>query len=241
MDLEEAGKNASGGVVAVARALKLLDAFTVSDSYLSLAELSLRSQLHKTTALRLARTLAEHQFLVRRDDGAWRLGPAAGWLGARYQASFDVSASVDPVLQELSQLSGESATFFIKEGDTRICLYRVEGPHSVRYHIRVGQVLPLEAGSPGKVILAFIGTPGPQFDAIRRAGYYISVGERDPEVASVSAPVYGMDWKLLGALSISGPASRLTQDRLGNLADAVIAKANSLSIALGGRRAFRTT
>jgi DNA-binding IclR family transcriptional regulator len=109
----------------------------------------------------------------------------------------------------------------------------------VRYHIRVGQVLPLHAGSPGKVILAFIGTPGQEFDDIRRAGYYVSVGERDPEVAAVSAPVYGLDWKLLGAISISGPASRMTHSRLDDLADAVIAKANSLSVALGGRRAFR--
>jgi DNA-binding IclR family transcriptional regulator len=240
MNVEDVSRN-TGGVIAVARALKLLDSFTMLDSYLSLAELSQRCCLHKTTVLRLARTLAECQFLVRRDDGAWRLGPAAGWLGARYQASFDVSASVDPVLQELSQLSGESSTFFIKEGEARICLYRVEGPHAVRYHIRVGQVLPLNAGSPGKVILAFIGTPGQEFDAIRRAGYYISVGERDPEVASVSAPVYGMDWKLLGAVSISGPASRLTEKRLVKLAEAVVGKANSLSIALGGRRAFRMT
>ncbi|TCT03417.1 IclR family transcriptional regulator [Paralcaligenes ureilyticus] len=224
------------GVIAVTRAISLLESFGVQDEYLSLAELSRRSGLHKTTVLRIARTLATHQYLVYRDDGAWRLGPAAGWLGARYQASFDVTASVEPVLQELSKLSGESSTFFVREGNTRTCLYRVEGPQAIRFHIRVGQVLPLEKGSPGKVILAFTGTPGSEFDGIRRKGYYISIGERDADVASVSAPVYGVNWQLLGAISISGPASRLTKKKLEAFVETLVGKANQLSITLGGKR-----
>lgn len=225
------------GVISVNRAIGLLEAFGVQDGYLPLAELSRRTGLHKTTVLRIARTLATHQYLVYRDDGAWRLGPASGWLGARYQASFDVTASVEPVLQELSRLSGESSTFFVREGNTRICLYRVEGPQAIRFHIRVGQVLPLERGSPGKVILAFTGTPGPEFDGIRRKGYYISLGERDTEVASVSAPVYGVNWQLLGAISISGPIARLPKKKLEAFAETLVGKANQLSIALGGKRA----
>ena len=86
------------GVIAVTRAIKLLEAFGVDDEYVSLVDLSRRCELHKTTVLRIARTLAAHQYLIHREDGAWRLGPAAGWLGARYQASFDVTASVEPVL-----------------------------------------------------------------------------------------------------------------------------------------------
>ncbi|HEY9280134.1 MAG TPA: IclR family transcriptional regulator [Eoetvoesiella sp.] len=236
MSIGNEEKKGAEGVIAVTRAIKLLEAFEAEDEYLSLADLSRRSEIHKTTVLRIARTLASHHYLVNREDGAWRLGPAAGWLGARYRSSFNVASEVEPVLVELTQISGESATFFVQEGDVRICLYRVESSQAVRFHIPVGQVLPLDKGSPGKVILAFTGAPDKEFDSIRRKGYYISIGERDPDVASISAPVYGAKWKLLGAISISGPSSRLPKKKLESLAEVLLTKANRLSITLGGRR-----
>lgn len=89
-------------MIAVTRALQVLEAFALGESSLPLAELSRRCGLHKTTVLRLARTLAQSGFMVQREDGDWRLGPAAGWLGARYQAGFDVQnggqARIRPVL-----------------------------------------------------------------------------------------------------------------------------------------------
>ena len=90
---------ADGGVIAVTRALQLLDAFGLGESRLSLAELSRRCSLHKTTVLRLARTLAQAGYMVQREDGDWRLGPSAGWLGARYQSGFDVQNVLEPALR----------------------------------------------------------------------------------------------------------------------------------------------
>src|SRR4051812_5106983 len=92
---------AEGGVTAVTRALSLMEAFQVGEPMLSLAELSRRAGMHKTTTLRLARTLALSQYMVQTDDGQWRLGPAAGWLGARYQAGFDIHRVVEPTLHGL--------------------------------------------------------------------------------------------------------------------------------------------
>jgi len=136
-------------VHAIARAIRLLDAFQISDAFVTLTELSRRAGIHKTTTLRIARTLAESHYLVQRpEDGAWRLGPAAGWLGARYQASYDVNNAIEPVLLELSQATHESASFFVREGKIRTCLVRAEGPQAIRHHIRVGEVLPLEKDLP---------------------------------------------------------------------------------------------
>src|SRR5689334_4089611 len=87
---------AEGGVIAVTRALSLMEAFELGESTLSLAELSRRAGMHKTTALRLARTLQLSSYMVQADDGQWRLGPATGWLAARYQAGFDVNNVVEP-------------------------------------------------------------------------------------------------------------------------------------------------
>src|SRR3989344_4257170 len=130
-----------GGVIAVTRALQVLEAFALGESSLPLAELSRRCGLHKTT--------------VQREDGDWRLGPAAGWLGARYQAGFDVQNVLEPALRELTLATGESAAFYVREGNVRTCLVRVEGPEALRHHARMGEGLPLDKGSPGRVILAF--------------------------------------------------------------------------------------
>ena len=228
------------GVTAVTRALSLMEAFDIGESALSLAELSRRATMHKSTALRLARTLALSNYMVQTEDGQWRLGPAAGWLGARYQAGFDVNNAVEPTLHELVKDTGESASFYVREGDIRSCVARVEGPHSVRHNVRIGERLPLNKGAPGRVILAFSGAKGEPYEAIRECGFHISMGEREAEVSSVAAPVFGVNWRLLGSICISGPSSRLTKAKLEKHAKVVMRAANRLSYALAGSRSAAT-
>ncbi|MGO4280153.1 transcriptional regulator, IclR family [Cupriavidus sp. OV038] len=227
-------EEAASGVIAVTRALRVLEAFGVNDPQLSLAELSRRTGIHKTTVLRLARTLAADNYLVQKEDGSWRLGRAAGWLGACYQATFNVQDVVEPVLRELTIKTGESASFYVREGRQRTCLVRVEGPQAIRHHVRIGAALPLDSGSPGRVILAFSGEPGDLYETIRRRGFHLSLGEREAEVSSVSAPVFGLHWRLLGSMCISGPTARLGEDRLLELAQTVVDAANKLSYAMAG-------
>ena len=174
--------------------------------------------------------------MVQCDDGNWRLGRAAGWLGACYQATFDVHDVVEPVRRELTVHTGESASFYVREGNQRTCLARVDGPRTIRHHVRVGIGLPLALGAPGRVILAFSGEPGEPYESIRQRGCHLSLGEREPEVSSVSAPVFGMQWRLHGSVCISGPTSRLPDDRLRQLAQTVIQAGNQLSYALAGTR-----
>jgi len=229
-----------GGVIAVSRALAVLEAFRIGERHLTLAELARRTGLHATTVLRLARTLALSGYMVQREEGEWRLGPAAGWLGARYQAGFDINNVVEPTLRALSQATQESASFYVREGDERACIARVEGPQSVRHHVRIGMRLPLDLGAPGRVILAFSGEPGPVYEAIRRRGYHVSMGEREPQVSSVAAPVFGLNWRLLGSMCISGPTARLDQAHLEAHARTVMDAANRLSYALAGARSDDT-
>ncbi|MFI5445849.1 IclR family transcriptional regulator [Polaromonas sp. UC242_47] len=224
----------ASGVTAVTRALRLLEAFGTADAQLTLAELSRRTGMHKTTALRIARTLAADHYLVQKEDGSWRLGRAAGWLGACYQATFNAHDLVEPVLRDLTVQTAESASFYVREGNQRTCLARVDGPRTIRHHVRVGIGLPLDLGAPGRVILAFSGEAGEPYETIRQRGYHLSMGEREPEVSSVSAPVFGIQWRLLGSVCISGPTSRLSESRLLELAQTVIHAANQLSYALAG-------
>lgn len=232
----DTSEDATGGVIAVTRALALMEAFELNETSLTLAELSRRVGMHKTTVLRLARTLSQNGYMVQRDDGQWRLGPATGWLGARYQAGFDVNNVVEPTLRELVRLTGESASFYAREGDSRACIARVEGPQSVRHHVRIGERLPLDKGAPGKIILAFSGQPGKEYEAIRQRGFHVSMGEREPEVSSVAAPIFNTGWRLLGSVAVSGPSARLSARKLAAHAKIVVSAANQLSYALAGSR-----
>src|SRR3712207_1384792 len=117
-------ENKPGGVIAVDRALSLLDAFTEQDRALGLTELARRAGLDKATTLRLARTLAGGGMLMRNDDGSWRRGPKLVRLGMLYQATFRVADAVEPVLAGLSRATGESGALYVREGDTRVCVYR---------------------------------------------------------------------------------------------------------------------
>lgn len=222
-------------VTAVLRALALLDAFRVEDERLGLSELARRTGVPKTTAFRLAHTLGTAGYLVRLDGGAWRLGAAAARLGARYQTAFDLHRVIEPALQRLARKTGESASFFAHDGNQRVRIGRVHGDHPFPSTSRIGEPLPLDRGSPGKVILAASGRAGAAYDAIRTRGWCATIGEAQAGVASLAAVVHGRKRAVVGALCISVAASRARADRavLDRHADAVVDAARRLSALLG--------
>ncbi|MET3595418.1 MULTISPECIES: IclR family transcriptional regulator [Mesorhizobium] len=199
----------SDGVAALDRAISILNAFTTADRSLGLAEIAARTGLYKSTILRLANSLMRGQLLERLDDGRYRIGPATFRLGALYQRSVVAMEILLPIMRDLSERSWESVAFYVRSGDVRTCLYRVESKHPIRYTIREGDVLPLLAGSGGRVLAAFSGQPGEPYETIRETYNYISLGDRDPQTAGVSAPVFGPGRTLVGALTLSGPSTRV--------------------------------
>jgi len=221
------------GVIAVARAFAILDAFHAGESALPLGELARRTGLHKTTVLRIARTMAATRYLVQLENGSWRLGPGAGWLGARYQTVFGQTASIEPVLRDLSRVTGESAAFYVREGNSRICVVRVDGPQTIRHHVRVGEILPVNRGAIGRVLLAFSRESGELYDRIRRSGFHETRGERDPQVASVAFPVFGLNHRLIGCIAVSGPIDRFTRKACAKHVLALRKAASKLSYEIG--------
>ena len=225
-----------GYVTAVLRALSLLDAFCVNDAQLPLATLAKRTGLAKPTALRLARTLAAAHYMVPLEGGAWRLGPAAARLGARYQRGFDLLDVIEPALQDLAMMTGHSVSFFTLEQGQRVRLLRVRGADGFVSPSRVGEPLPLERGAAGQVILAYGGALGPVADAIRGKGYHLTVGEADAAAASIAAPVFAARNGVLGALSLAVPACQAASTELLRHADAVVNAALRLSQTLAATR-----
>lgn len=226
-------QNGRLGVAAVDRALALPRAFAPGDTALSLAQLAARTGFYKSTILRLASSLEKAGYLVRLDNGKWRLGPAFSRLGALYQASFNLCDHVGPALRDLAARSGESVSFYVRERDVRVCLFRLDSAHPTHIRTRVGDHLPLERGAAGRVLLAFSEGTGDIAERIRRELVYISRGDRDPLGAAVASPVFGPR-VVVGALAISGPAARFDETAMGRLAGLVRAGAANLTRNLGG-------
>jgi DNA-binding IclR family transcriptional regulator len=217
------------------RAFSILFAFRPEDQPLTLTELSLRTGLYKSTLLRLAAALGHHRFLVRLEDGRYQLGSAPLSLSTIYQANFNVGDLLLPPMRKLNEELGETVSFHVREGDHRVCLYRINSRYSVRAEVRPGDAQPLDRGAGGRVLLAFSGESGPPYDEIRQTFFYISCGERDPETSGISAPVFGVQQRLVGAVGIVGPISRLGRVEMERLRPRLLQFAASMTDSLGGR------
>jgi DNA-binding IclR family transcriptional regulator len=209
---------APGGAAAVDRALTLLAAFRQGDVSLSLAELASRTQLYKSTVLRLLASLEHARLIQRLDDGSYGLGSEVARLNAVYAASFSLERVVLPVLRALVAATRESAAYHVVQGDARLCLYRVDSPHPVRDHIKAGDVLPLQRGTGGRVLSAFsaqrTGLSAKDkalYARIREEGYLSAQGDRLAGVAGISAPVFKADGSLAAALTLTMPTERYNE------------------------------
>ena len=239
----------STGVGVLDRSVALLD--LLADGPRTLRWLSGASGLPRPTAYRLLVALEAHRLVARDSSGAFGLGPRLTELAVRAGPAVDLAALAGPVLTRLHEATGESVQLYVRSGDRRLCIAARDAGTGLRDSVPVGALLPLDAGSGGKVLLAWsqaadtvgagavpggiqpAGTvpggvqPGAvqpggvrpagtlpggirpaELAAVRKRGWAASVAERESGVASVSAPVLA-DGVLLGALCISGPASRI--------------------------------
>lgn len=224
-----------GGVAAVERALSIVAAVEAAAAPISLADLSRDTGFYKSTILRLLVTLEDKGYVTRLGDGHYDLGPAAFRLGAAFERKNTLHHHIMPVLQQLVAQGTESPSFHVRQDQSsRLCLLRVNSTHSTLDRIEAGSLYPLHAGAAGQVILAFGGERGARYDTIRRDGWALSLGERDPSCAAVSAPVFGPDGRLIGALSLSGPRERFGENEIETMRQAVGTAAAKLTRALGG-------
>lgn len=222
-----------GGVAAVERAFAILNAFQPGDASLPLNELARRTGMYKSTILRLIATLVQEHCIVRLDDGSYQLGSMLLHWGGLYQAALRLDDHVPPILRRLAQETGEGASFFTREGSLRVCLFRVDSSRSVRDHVHTGDLLPLDKGAAGRVLAGFdraLVDPS-QFPS---QPLIATVGEREPDIAAIAAPVFGPQGSLRGALAISGPAMRFSIDLVPGMSQALLKAASELTRRLGG-------
>lgn len=207
---------ASSGVGVLDKAVLILEQ---TRQGASLAELVERSGLPRATAHRLAQALEVHGLLMRDDAGRWRPGPRLAELAS--SAPDVLLTAAAPVIAQLRDSTGESAQIFVRRADDRVCVAAAERAAGLRDTVPLGSTLPLTAGSAAHILLAWEPTelvlpllPRARFTVrtlaeVRRRGWAFSVAEREPGVASVSAPIRDRSGRVVAAVSISGPVERL--------------------------------
>ncbi|NEU94724.1 IclR family transcriptional regulator [Bradyrhizobium uaiense] len=218
------------GVSAAERALAVLTAFRRGDGALSLAELAERTGLVKSTILRLALSLQQYRLIARLPDGSYRLDAETLRLGTAYQQAFRLSDHVMPVLEQLAAKTGETTSFYVRNGEERLCLFRVESTNRIRMTVQPGDTRPMDKSAIARTLLRYeAGLPGPDDELP-----LFTSGVTDPHAAALAMPVFGIADSLVGALAISGPISRLTEARAEQVKGPLVEAAHKLTLACGG-------
>jgi len=224
------------GVASAERVLTVLTAFRRGDDALELTELARRTELVKSTIMRLCISLEKFGLIERLDDGRYRLGVEAARIGSVYQQSFALEERVVPVLERLAAESMETASFYIRRGNQRLCLFRADSPYPLRMNVRPGDMRPMDRSAIAQVLATFGDRADPQarIESVTtpEPPLYTS-GITDPHVASLAMPVFGAGRRLIGALALSGPSSRLSAEQAGLLAPRLREAAERLSAELG--------
>lgn len=236
---------------------EILDSFSLSRPSMTLSEIQLSTGLPTSTAQRLVTNMVAQGFLDRVGDQI-RVGTKMAFWAATAVKGLDIQAIVSPVLKEMRDRTGETACFFRVEQEYRVCVAVAETRHALRRDMYVGKIIPLHAGSAGRVLLAWNPelaervlagplehlTEGTVTDAedlralIARAkadGYAISAGERQDSASGLSAPVFDPAGDVLGALMISGPTIRMPREQCEEWIDLLVEYAEKITRTIGGR------
>jgi IclR family acetate operon transcriptional repressor len=222
-----------------------------------LKELVVQLRIPRTTALRITETLLEHGYLARNDAGAFTLGTSLVRLGVKALDHLDIRGIARPVLQALSNDTGESSHLAVLNGDKSMLVEVADSPRPVRIASRPGTRVDLHCSATGKVFLAF-SIPEPRkfcrtlqltshskntdtsvadvlrsVEATRMQGYAIDEEEYVPGVRCIAAPVINAFGKTIAAVGITASTSTFTKAKLRTMPVKIKRAADSISARMG--------
>ncbi|MHB0871330.1 MAG: IclR family transcriptional regulator [Chloroflexota bacterium] len=223
------------------RALDLLTTLEKKGPSMGLSELSRAAGIHKATTQRLLCVLERRGF-VQRVHGRYQIGVAAVPLAYAFLGENSLPTAARPILEQLTLISGETSSMFVRQGFDRVVIQRVNSPHPLRYSLQIGQRLPLHLGASGRVLAAAMPEEEllqlldqlrearlvsgetlsredlwARIDETRQIGFAVSMEERAEGVASVAAPIVVAGEGTIAAINIAGPVSRMVEERVPQL------------------------
>ena len=242
----------------VLKALDILECIAFADRPLSAAQTAKLCNLSRPTAYRLICTLTARGFVTQDDDTHYRLGTQVLSLSQNVLDSMDLPELARPYLRHLSDITNETTYLSILDADEILYVGKAESTQSVRTHTKIGSRNRLHCSSMGKAILAFL--PGSdqvqlidqleltakttttitgraalveELATIRAQNFAIDNEESEDDIRCVGAPIFDRTGRVFAAISVSGPAYRLSVSRLNALSSLVIDTAQTISGALG--------
>jgi len=243
------------------RAARILDCFCLERPELRLTEITAATGLHKSTAYRLLEVMRRHHF-VQFDEaaGTYRVGIRLFELGAVAMAGCGFEKCALPALEELASGTGETAHLCVLHELDIVHIAKVESRFALRIATPVGGRHPAYCTSVGKAILAYLPSEAlaaylgttelrpltaktitsptilkAQLRRVAERGYALDDEEVHEGVRGVAAPVLDYSGEVVAAITITGPASRITRSKLPELAEQVIKAADNISSRLGYR------
>ena len=245
------------------RTVEILNTVSSVPSGLTLAELTGRLGLPKTTVYRLLQALVKHS-LLRKDDltKVYRLGPALLILGSDSLNQWDLRSAALPHLRQLAHVTNETVSLAALHRDRAICLETIESERSAPFWVRIGREMEFHCAAAGKAILAY--QPDEEIDRILRhkplttytprtitdinklrrhleqvrlQGYALCDGEVEVGVRAVAAAVMQRDGRAIGSVTIIAPAQRLDKRGIDLVLPRLLESTRQISAQLGYRPA----
>lgn len=253
----ELAKEQSGSapLLVLGKVTEILNCFSVEEPEPTLQQIVRQTGLPASTCQRLVQNMVREGFLDR-DGDKYRIGMRMVQWATPGTIGLDIVRIVRPILQQLRDQTGETACLYIRDGAHRTVVAVAETRHVVMRPFRVGQVMPIHAGAPGKIFLAFDpearaaladtelakftpDTPDSwqvldeQAATARQQGFFAAFGERNSDVGSISAPVFDHAGELIAVLGLGFPTQRVSPADVDRLGPAVAAAARAASEACG--------
>lgn len=236
----------------------ILGLFSADQPEIGVTEISRSLDMSKSTVHRILVSL-EMAGLIKQspENQKYSLGFKVLQLADTLLKQLDLNSVAVPHMSKLRDETNETVALHVLQGTTRVCVTQIESYHELRrVYKELGRPLPLHRGSPGKAILAFLPLPEiekiialykegseeqcvaretllAELETIRQKGYAGTSGERTAGITSVSSPVFKAGLKVVGAINVSGPAVRFTEDKVEQYSQMVMATASAVSKDLG--------
>ncbi|MCM1939101.1 IclR family transcriptional regulator [Streptomyces sp. G3] len=219
-----------------------------------------RLGVHKSTALRLLRTLHDHGFVYRQADQRYRLGARLISLAQEAMENLDVREIAHPHLVRLNEQVGHTVHLAVHEEDEVLYIDKVESRYPVRMYSRIGKPVAITVAAVAKLLLADLpenerravvekldypmytarSTPNAEgflkeLAKVREQGWATDLGGHEESINCVAAPIRGADGRVVAAMSVSAPNVVVTADELLTLLPLVRRTADAISGEYSGR------
>jgi DNA-binding IclR family transcriptional regulator len=256
--MRPARKSKAAAVGVLTKVLRIFDTLQHNPSGMNLKQISDQTRLNKSTAYRFLSHLEKEGYLVRDDRGIYMLGMRLFELASASNHQSTLRRVAQPVLRELLKATGETVNLGLQDGVTVVYVDVLESSHEFRLVSRVGLHRPLYATALGKALAAFLSpekkqelfdaiqfqvlTPNTitnlaqfqkELDLIRERGYAVDNEESYLGARCIGAPILNSMQESVAAISVAGPTSRVSEDKIPTFAAALREAAQAISARIG--------